>query len=679
MQIIEIKNNLVKITFEPATEKLILSGFVIVMDETQSFIGQIINLEATAEKNTAIIKLLFTFDAQGVISGYNGATPSINSQINIIFARELLELFVAENPIYFGELAQQDEKLALDRTVFDQKTVICIEKQEEKDLLTSNFIKQLVAQGAKVLALDFLGNLDYPENTIVAGKDFKLPLDYDTINFIYEKGLDDASGETKATIQEVFLEVQNYVKTLPEQFLPFENFKAVVDAQYEETELVELLLLKNKLLKYYDEGIFAQEENDFKSLANHIDAQDLTVLNLANVDEKIQREMIAYAYSVIESQDKPVYILINLDNENADKKLLKCIYTAKKAISIVSCQYSFKYMKELKQLSKNVLMFAPIQQQNDFGGYNIFLNKLNNKEYLIYGESTHHMPLIVTLKEIPEDFQCAPKSQEQSSQTVQEEQNIQNEPVATVEPKSVEIEEQENPQQEEILEDEILQVDAPIEIEEEPIIEEEQVIEEQVPTNVEMTQEEILDEQIRRDVDEFYTAPQSSTENLENNSEEDFGVEVLQDDDSDLLADGLTDDDLDFIQESLSDNMFDDEAPVQPQGVPQSLPVAEGNESFAQVMENEAFQTEHQLSASEILPQDAANTPIVPVYSAEAEPQVPVQSDDLAQGDNVVHAKYGKGVVEKLISYGDKTLYSINFDNVGRRLLDPNVTEIKKV
>ena len=53
-------------------------------------------------------------------------------------------------------------------------------------------------------------------------------------------------------------------------------------------------------------------------------------------------------------------------------------------------------------------------------------------------------------------------------------------------------------------------------------------------------------------------------------------------------------------------------------------------------------------------------------------------SDPIEQGDTVVHAKYGNGVVEKMIKYGTKTLYSINFDNVGRRLLDPTLTEIKK-
>ena len=73
-----------------------------------------------------------------------------------------------------------------------------------------------------------------------------------------------------------------------------------------------------------------------------------------------------------------------------------------------------------------------------------------------------------------------------------------------------------------------------------------------------------------------------------------------------------------------------------------------------------------------------ASTPIVPVYGADIPSEDIVMSDPIEQGDTVVHAKYGNGVVEKMIKYGTKTLYSINFDNVGRRLLDPTLTEIKK-
>ena len=94
-------------------------------------------------------------------------------------------------------------------------------------------------------------------------------------------------------------------------------------------------------------------------------------------------------------------------------------------------------------------------------------------------------------------------------------------------------------------------------------------------------------------------------------------------------------------------------------------------------MEEEGEKQDETLSKLDILPANLSSTPIVPVYSADIEASA--QSDDIEKGNIVIHPKYGKGVVEKMISYGAKTLCSINFDNVGRRLLDPNLAELKKV
>ena len=67
----------------------------------------------------------------------------------------------------------------------------------------------------------------------------------------------------------------------------------------------------------------------------------------------------------------------------------------------------------------------------------------------------------------------------------------------------------------------------------------------------------------------------------------------------------------------------------------------------------------------------------VPVYPADT----PMREDIpvFEQGDRVTHPKYGEGVVEKMIKYGNKTLCSINFANIGRRLLDPAISELEKV
>ena len=98
-------------------------------------------------------------------------------------------------------------------------------------------------------------------------------------------------------------------------------------------------------------------------------------------------------------------------------------------------------------------------------------------------------------------------------------------------------------------------------------------------------------------------------------------------------------------------------------------PIEEVNDSISNVLEEDAG----------ILETKNSSTPMVPIYEAEIPQEDMVESDSLEQGDSVIHAKYGNGVVEKMIKYGSKTLYSINFDNVGRRLLDPTLTEIKKV
>lgn len=669
MHIVETKNNLVRVSYNTSEENLVLSGFIVIKDQIQSFIGQIIHLESSAEGNFAIIKLLFNFNDEGVITNYNGAIPDINCPLDIVFAQELLELLPVKNPVILGELAQQKIPLKVDLNVFENKLLVCSEKADDNKVLIENFIDQLADFDKKVLVFDLNGNLDYYTNKITACEDFKLPLNYDSINFIYEKGLDDAKAETKALIQNIFLEVQEYVKTLPDGFIPFEAFKNVVDEQYEETDLIELVLLKNKLLKYYEAGVFAQSKNEFNVLKTSLKTQVATVFDLSKTEEKIQREMISYVYNVIENSDEDIYVIFNVTDENSDKKLLKQIFSAKKAQSILICSYSYKYLKELKQLSKDLILFAPIQQQSDFAGYNVFLSKLNPKEFVIYGHATHHLPLIVKLSPRPQANEEAQENYTAQEEIFSEQNTLSN--------------------------------------------------------------QDLLDEEIRRDVDEIYTVPKSGksegifieekaepvseiswgqpTETISSTSE-DFKVEVVPDD--------LTEEDLDFIEDLNASGEMDEltmaeanvkkymeqqatesqheeqdfqeetETLIEPHDfeITEEEPIYkdESEGSFADVLSQEAQisedleleQEETDFSAHEILPVKSSSIPIVPVYSADVEPIS--EPDDFVQGDVVVHPKYGKGTVEKLISYGSKTLCSINFDNVGRRLLDPSLAEIKK-
>lgn len=673
MQIVEAKNNLVKISYETSQDNLILSGFVVIKDANQSFVGQIIHLEATYQGNFAIIKLLFTFDDQGMISNYNGSIPDVKCIMDTVHPQELLELLPVQNPIFIGEVAQQNVALSLDRALFEENLLICSEKEDDNEMLVESFVSQLSQGGKKVLLIDLEGNLSKrlgeTQNTVVASKDFKLPLNYETINFIYEKGLEDAKAETKALIQEIFLEVQEYVKTLADKFIPFESFRSVVDDQYQESGFVELVLLKNKLLKYYEAGVFAQEKDEFNTLKFSLKNKEATILDLSLVEPEIQREMVSYVYSLIDeiNNGKEIYSIVNLNNLNADKKLLKQIFKTKQVYSTIICSYSFKYLKELKQLSKNLILFAPIQQQDDFAGYGTFLGKLNPHECIVYGHSTHYLPFIVKA-----DTNVHPVVQEASAPA----------------------EEIEAPQEKGFSQE----------------FEEEFPGELNYPTT---SEEELLDEEIRRDVDEIFIAPknvypdESQTEDvLEEYIQEEIHDDVLTDDDLDFI------DDLNIVQGAPSgiqeENQEENQNEMSGEAHGESPEGQEGAQDFEydeyiditedemqEVPENIYQETQEVpqepaiitpvtssieqpiAPAVDILPMEMASTPMVPVYTADIEPKV--QSDDIVQGDNVIHPKYGKGTVEKLISYGNKTLCSIHFDNVGRRLLDPTLAEIKKV
>ena len=98
-----------------------------------------------------------------------------------------------------------------------------------------------------------------------------------------------------------------------------------------------------------------------------------------------------------------------------------------------------------------------------------------------------------------------------------------------------------------------------------------------------------------------------------------------------------------------------------------------------QVHEDEEIQNATIPKTVEPLQTRANTNPAVPEYSAEIPEEDKVNSDALQQGDRVFHQEFGEGVVEKMINYGDKILCSINFASVGRRLLNPEISEMKRI
>lgn len=765
MQVLEIKNNLVKIAYD-VNDNLALSSFVIIEDTNTPYVAQVVNVKADKLTNFAIVKLLFTFNEEGILKNYNGTIPSLKSTVSILPSKELLDIIPIENNLTMGELAQQNVTLNVDKTILDNNLLVCSDNVENTNILLKNITKQI---DEKIVIFDTDGLFD-AENKITFGKDFKLPLNYDTINFIYENELDDVDATSRAVIQDIFIEVQEYTKNLPEGYLPFETFINVVDQQYKETQIPQLVLLKNKLIKYRDLNAFAETLKDVLSLSIAIDKSKVTIIDISEMAPVLQKEIMSYTYGVMKGINETIYSFVKVDNANSSKRLLKTFLSRDGIYTTIICRHEYKYLPELKSAAQNLILFTPQTLQHDFAAYNTFLNKLNTDEFIIYGAHTQNIPLIVELDELELDTQNDDDETEsekdieeipssnvvpmpapvqntapQENVTVTPEPEIQEEetfkapeveypdlgfdnetpssneaptvdfsetetlnvteeqpeenftqielPETFEEPEIEEVQQEEpeediqknfdneisqEPIEEEVFmpETDIPQVEINEDLSEQAIIEDSnisetpaeytsQATEEQAPIYNILDDNEIdyqdaepevlplepeIDYSVEDiDIEENYQEPQPYDENeaMIEQAAKDVdkliyeklpNEDVTLDDLSDLQSDELTEDDLNLIGDLASDNGITPE------------PELEYNEE---------------------------QPPVVPIYNAEdIEPQ---EQQSLEPGDRVSSPKYGEGVVEKMIKYGNKMLCSIEFPNIGRRLLDPAMTEIKKL
>lgn len=698
MKLLEIKNNLVKLSYGE-NESPILGRFIVLATSEKSYVAQLVNLKSDSVNNFAIAKLLFTFTPDGVVDNYDGSIPSMSSELSFLDSAELLDLLPIETAIKIGQLAQQQDSLSLDISVFEHNFTVFAEREIDKTTFISNCIRQLFQMKEKSVIIDLNNNFsDY--SRIEFTKDFKLPLNSEMIDFIFDYELAEVDASTKAVIQDVFYAVQQYIKTLDFEFLPIDNFVDVVANQYKETQMPELALLKNKLLKYRDSNVFANTKEEVLAFNKKLEEKNCTIINLTDVNEALQKEVIIFIHKALESLKKYVYFFCPLTDGNSDKKLLKRFINHSHIFTAIIVSNSYKYVKELKACAENIIIFAPEDSQHEFAAYNTFLNKLNLGECIVFGKLTQGIPFIVEMSDLNLDltkddvlgdkYQFVPVQENvemMATEDVELSKTLDNTVIPTSLPETTQLPEvtslSEVPAQ-----DVEPQIDIAVEEQlEEPEVEVEELPQEEVPVE-EIPQDTVVEEEVLSpDGDvlvEYPDVPQDDLEELDETSAnivEPVG-NILEDDE---LAEG----DLeasDFPPQEDDDLGFDEIEGINDEDTGAELPdLTEDDLDF--IEDNGSVETEDVISDSQVQdnyveePYIEEQTPVVPVYPAQ-EDSSPLPAEDgfqFAQGDAVTHPRYGRGVIEKIIKYGNKTLCSISFENVGRRLLDPSISEFTKL
>lgn len=690
MNVIEIKSNLVKIAYEPKDD-LALAGFVVIEDENCPYVAQIMNVRADDSGNYAVAKLLFTFNDEGILKSYNGTIPSIKSIVSKLPAQELLDVIPVDNPIIFGRLAQQNTVLRVDKSIFQNNLLICSDNVSN----TCELIEKIFPQvREKVVIIDTDGYY-HCDDKIVFSKDFKLPLNYQTIDYIYENDLDDVDAVSKAIIQDIFKEVQDYTRTLPDGFLPFDSFYNVVDDQCEQTNIPQLVLLKNKLLKYKEAGVFAQNHADILGLTVAVENKSPAVIDISNCNGALQKELINYIYSVLNNINSTVYSFVKVNNDNSDKKLLRLLTYNTNVFTTLICSHEYKYVSELKKIAQNLILFTPQTLQHDFLSYNSYLNKLNGSEFIVYGAHTQNIPLIAEFAEVSDYIQSESKPEgfEKFKNTSNETENTSVEVSASDEMVLNESDNIDvaNPQ-ENNLNTEVTENQNSLE---EVSIPDEEIISEEISS------EEILEDSV---IDDETFEDEPSSQKLSNDDNFEMIDETPQEENKSF--EGLTqpienilslDEEPQTIEESIEESIEEpvivedneengDDIETSDEDIVEQVAKDVDKVFYEKLPADDDFDedvlTDDDLNLIDDLDNTAEDepeeqTPVVPIYAADDIEEKEILTFE--PGDRVSTPKYGEGVVENMVKYGDKMLCSIDFPNIGRRLLNPALTDIKKL
>ncbi len=496
MRILEVRDGFIKFETE---EKISLSSFLQINDTAKRYIAQVIQLKRTEDNILAFAKILFSYD--GTLKNYDKSIPSKNAEITEFTFDIMSKSLEYTTPIIAGKFIDGSIDIPMDKTCFDKKMLISVDSPKSNNRIISNLTKQFSYLG-KVLVIDMLGVIEGQK--YVAGVDFKLPLNTESLEFMYEDCLNDATAESKSLIKEIFNDLSEYSKTVP--FLPFGALKSIVDDMVDKQHVFKLLVLKNKLAKFAQQGYFAATAADAQNL-NRILEENTVVIDLSKLDTTFQNRYLDTIYSFLNNETQ---VFLEASN-SLSKKNIKSILGNESVPTVFVTHSKFKYINEIKSMFDNFIIEPSFTNNETFKIYATFLNSMPKDTYLLVGEGTNYIPFVSSLDaviNIPQPVIEQEEIIEEEEEVSISEEDLETEEITEEVPEEIE----EEPIQEEIIEEPII----PEIVEEEEIIEEEPVLEEEVEeeTIPEISEEEAV-EVIEQKADELINKMSEEVSNLE--------------------------------------------------------------------------------------------------------------------------------------------------------------------
>ena len=440
MKILEVRDGFIKLE---ADKNTCLSSFVQIDGMDKSYIAQIFQIKRAGENSIAYGKILFLYD--GELIAYDKTLPSKDAQIKPFTFDILSNSIITQNPVIAGKTAGENINIKIDASAFDKKMLMSIDDKASNNLVIRNLTKQFNNLGKKVVIIDTLGIVDAKKYT--AGVDFKLPLNKDSLAFMYQDCLNDATSESKSLIMEIFKDLAEYSETVP--FVPFETLKAIVDDMVDNSHVFKLLVLKNKLAKFHRLGYFASNKNQIDRLGDILDSQ-CVILDLSKLDSAFQNKYLDFIYESLKAHTE-IQVFLELSNV-VSKKSIKNILSDEAVATTIVTHSKFKYLNDIKNIFDNFIVVPSFANNTIFNIYSTFLSSMPKDTYLLVGEATNYIPLVSLLTRIDETVEIAKPivneepeiPEEENSQDKEFEEVLNNENPAALSSEIVEVDLEEN-------------------------------------------------------------------------------------------------------------------------------------------------------------------------------------------------------------------------------------------
>ncbi len=405
MQIVQTLNDFIKILYAPQYENVALADFLYIKDGLTRYLGQVVEIsddKFDEDKNIAKVKLTHSINEKGVISDFNFMLPSKHAEILFANQREVLN-FVnnKKQTIQFGQDVKYSRAFEFNTNFFDNSPIVFCDKIKEYNFIACELGKKLSSE-KKVVIFDYTGSINLKGTEVIKAKvDFKLPLNYFTLDSIWEKGIDGASLETQVVCGDIFNEIRHYSKTVRDRFIPFNQFLKVVAKQYKATPIRELLVLKNRLKHYQQEEIFANTKADMKAIYAGFDSQ-ITIIDFSELPRTWQAD---YSEFVLHNIRNNAYVFLRINENNFSNKLCELLHSKKRGFAPIPCvSNAFTKLPALSEYSYNSIIMHGLNIKKDFGYFAPLVSSIKQNTFMLLGEDTKNFAFLV--KNLNED---APK------------------------------------------------------------------------------------------------------------------------------------------------------------------------------------------------------------------------------------------------------------------------------